>query len=100
MSYSYHLSREAEEDILEGYIWYERKKSGLGEEFLESLDNARYSILQNPAAYRARYKKKVRAFLLQRFPYLILYVLEKDAVKIISVFNTSRDPKVWKKRSR
>ena len=100
MPYSYNLSHEAEDDMLEAYVWYEQQRSGLGEEFLESLDEARQSILQNPATYRIRYKKKVRAFLVDRFPYLILYVLQKNDVNVISVFNTSRDPKVWKKRAR
>jgi len=100
MRYSYNLSQEAEDDMLEAYIWYEQQRSGLGEEFLESLDQARQSILQNPATYPVRYKKKVRAFLVDRFPYLIVYVLQKNDVNVISVFNTSRDPKVWKKRAR
>jgi len=67
MPYSYNLSHEAEDDILEAYVWYEQQKTGLGEELLESLDKARQSILQNPATYRIRYKKKVRAFLVDRF---------------------------------
>jgi toxin ParE1/3/4 len=100
MPYSYNLSLEAEDDILEAYVWYEQQKSGLGEEFLDGLEKARYSVLQNPATYRIRYKKKVRAFLVDRFPYLILYVLQKNDVNVISVFNTSRHPKVWKKRAR
>jgi len=99
MPYNYNLSQEAEDDMLEAFLWYEEQRAGLGEEFLESLDKARQSILLNPVAYRLRYKKKVRAFLVDRFPYLILYVVEKKDVNIISVFNTSRDPKVWKKRT-
>ncbi len=98
MPYNYNLSQEAEDDMLEAYVWYEQQKSGLGEEFLESLDKARQAILHNPETYRIRYKKKVRAFLVDRFPYLILYVLEKKDANVISVFNTSRDPKTWKKR--
>jgi toxin ParE1/3/4 len=58
MRYDYHLSQEAEDDILEGYVWYEQQSSGLGEEFLEALDNAHQAILQNPAAYRIRIRKK------------------------------------------
>jgi len=98
MPYNYKVSEEAEEDMYEAYIWYERQKAGLGEEFLESLDRAQQSILQNPVTYRTRYKKKVRAFLVGRFPYLILYVLENKNVNVISVFNTGRNPKVWKTR--
>ena len=98
MPYKYNLSKEAEGDMFEAYVWYEQKRAGLGEEFLESLDKAEQSIIQNPATYRTRYKRKVRAFLVDRFPYLILYVLEKKDVNVISVFNTNQDPKTWKKR--
>lgn len=84
--------------MLEAYLWYEQQKTGLGEEFLESLDKAHQSIIQNPSTYRTRYKKMVRAFLVDRFPYLVFYVLDKKDVNVISVFNTSRDPGIWKKR--
>lgn len=100
MPNKYNLSKEAEDDMFEAYLWYEQQKPGLGEEFLESLDKARQSITRSPSTYRTRYKKKVRAFLVDRFPYLILYVLEKEGVNVISVFNTSRDPQTWKKRIR
>lgn len=44
MPYKYNLSQEAEDDMLEAYLWYEQQKTGLGEEFLESLDKAHQSI--------------------------------------------------------
>lgn len=100
MPYNYNLSQEAEDDILEAYIWYEEQRTGLGEEFLDALYRARQTLLLNPATFRVRYKTKVRAFLVDRFPYLILYVLEKNDVNIISIFNTSRNPLIWKKRTR
>jgi plasmid stabilization system protein ParE len=54
MPYNYNLSQEAENDMLEAYTWYEQQRVGLGEEFLESLDKACQSIIQNPAGYRTR----------------------------------------------
>ena len=99
MPYKYNLSQEAEHDMFEAYVWYEEQRAGLGEEFLESLDKARQSIIQNPATYLTRYKKKVKAYLIDRFPYLILYVLKKKDINVISVFNTNQDPKIWKKRT-
>lgn len=98
MPYNYNLSQEAADDMLEAYLWYEKQRLGLGEEFLESLDKAHQLIIQNLSTYRTRYKQKVRAFLVDRFPYFILYVLEKEEVNVISVFNTSRDSQIWKKR--
>ena len=98
MPYSYNLSQEAEDEMLEAYLWYEQQRTGLGEEFFKSLDDAFQSIVQNPATYRLRYKKKVRAFLVNRFPFLIMYILEREDINVISIFNTSRDPEIWKKR--
>ena len=94
----YNLSQEAEDDIFDAYQWYEQQQSGLGEEFIDSLDQAKISILRNPSSYRLWYKKKVRGFLTDRFPFVILYILEKDSINVISVFNTNRNPFEWKKR--
>lgn len=97
MPYNYNLSEEAENDILDAYIWYEQQRAGLGEEFLECMEGAQRLILQNPAAYSVRYKT-VRAFLINRFPYLILYILKKKDIVVISVFNTNQNPQTWKAR--
>ncbi len=98
MAYNYQLSEEAESDVYKGYTWYEDKREDLGEEFLESLDQAKKVIISNPRTYRVRYKKKVRAFVVDRFPYLILYVVNGDNIDVISVFNTNQHPKKWKER--
>ena len=79
-------------------LWYEKQKAGLGEEFLESLDAAGQAISGNPITYRIRYKKKVRAFVVDRFPYLVLYVVNGNDIDVISVFNTNQHPIRWKKR--
>ncbi len=91
------LSDEAEKDIEEAYIWYENQKNGLGEDLITELEKSFKKIQQNPTAYRIRYKKKVRGFLMSVFPYLILYFVDKN-IKIISVFHTHRQPKTLKKR--
>lgn len=80
MPYNYQLSEEAEWDIHESYLWYEKQREGLGEEFLEALDAAKEAIFSNPKTYRMRYKKKVRGFLVNRFPYLILYILLAEII--------------------
>ena len=98
MPNNYQLSEEAETDIYESYLWYEKQKEGLGEEFLEALDQAKEAILRNPKTYRIRYKKKVRAFLVSRFPYLVLYIVNGQNIDVVSIFNTHKHPKGWKKR--
>jgi len=98
MHYKYFLSEEAEFDVFESYIWYEKQKEGLGEEFLDALDSAETSICNNPLTYPVRHKKIVRAFIVDRFPYIIYYVIKKDVIYVISIFNTNQKPKIWRNR--
>lgn len=51
MPYNYRLSEEAESHVYESYVWYEKQKEGLGEEFLEALDAAEQAITGNPTTY-------------------------------------------------
>ena len=98
MAYKYRLSEEAELDVFESYIWYEKQKEGLGEEFLDTLDVAEQAITSNPLTYQIRYKKMVRAFVVDRFPYLVLYIVNGSNIDVIAVFNTNKHPDRWKKR--
>src|SRR5439155_15991374 len=42
---------EAELDIAEAYVWYERRRIGLGEEFLSSVDVCMEVIRRQPEMY-------------------------------------------------
>jgi len=37
---------------------------------MDALDAAKTAIINSPQAYPVRYKKKIRAFLMDRFPYI------------------------------
>lgn len=43
--------------------------------------------------------KNTRRALLRRLPYIFLFRETHDAVYVVAVFHTSRDPLVWKQRS-
>ncbi len=92
MDYEFRLSQDAERDVLNGYVWYEKKRKGLGEEFLEALDTAEKVIVSNPRIFPFRYKKKLRGFVVSRFPYLILYIVKNYNIVVLTVFNTRQTP--------
>jgi toxin ParE1/3/4 len=92
------LSEEAEEDLFESYVWYERKRSSLGDEFLSQIQKTLDTITNSPESYPIRYRKMVRAFVVDRFPFLILFIKKESLVEVISIFHTSRNPKIWKNR--
>lgn len=98
MSLKLRISKEAEQDILSSYKWYEERRQGLGDEFLAELEITQQSIIEHPKSFPVRYRDLVRACVTRRFPYLILYILETDSINIIAVFHTKRKPESWTKR--
>lgn len=81
-------------ELNEAYNWYEERQTGLGEDFLRSVEEKLKKISSNPQHYKKTYKN-YREALADRFPFLIVYVVN-DAVKeiiVMAVFHTSRNPK-------
>jgi plasmid stabilization system protein ParE len=88
---------EAESDIAEAYTWYEGRRIGLGEEFLNSVDACLESIRRRPEMYPVVHEGYRRS-LIRRFPCAVFYELSETAVTIYAVFHTSRDPNKWRRR--
>ncbi|MBL0700176.1 MAG: type II toxin-antitoxin system RelE/ParE family toxin [Desulfosarcina sp.] len=91
------IAPEAQQDIGEAYRWYEDRRSGLGEEFLDCVDVCIQTICRMPELY-AKIHEEYRRALLRRFPYVIFYEYAGGKVTVYSIFHTSRDPKKWRSR--
>jgi plasmid stabilization system protein ParE len=88
---------EAEEDISEGYTFYEGRAAGLGEEFLRAVDACISALARSPKAHQVVYKSYRRA-VVRRFPYVVIYEHDSSGVTIYSVFHTSQNPNKWRGR--
>ena len=97
MKYSLVIKEEAHEDIHNIYLWYEDQLNDLGERFLQSLDNCFSDIIHNPFIFEVKFKDQRHGFL-DTFPYILIYRIEDLAIVVYAVFNTHRNPKVWKDR--
>jgi toxin ParE1/3/4 len=98
MSNNIRFLSEVDEDVSDAYLWYEDKRLGLGEAFLEELEALFPRIEKRPNTFPPE-ERPVRKALLDRFPYKVLFRQEEDGIiTIIAVFHTSRDPKSWKGR--
>jgi len=95
----YHLiiKEEARAEISDAYFWYEKKQNKLGKRFLNSLNDCFTSLKSNPKIY-AKKHKDMRQALIDVFPFIVIYEIEKNNIVVYAVFNTHRDPKKWKKR--
>lgn len=96
MNYTLEIKREANIEAIEAYLYYEQKRFGLGEEFLEHLDIYFNRIVTNPEHFPQKRKPYREAFI-KRFPFLIIYEIEKDKVIVYSIFNTWQNPEKKKK---
>lgn len=84
-------------EVEAAFEWYEHEQSGLGSEFLEELRATYQRILDSPLGYQ-HLRAGIRRALPRRFPYAIYFSVEDEAVVILAVLHTARDPAEWQKR--
>ena len=88
---------EAEGDLTEGFDWYEQRRSGLGDAFLEEINTRLRRIAENPLRHAIVYRN-ARQALIRRFPYKILYLFEGDRIEVLGVVHARRQPRFWQQR--
>ena len=91
MNYSLRFLPELEEDILNGFAWYEQKALGLGEDFIRLFYACSEELPRYPFLYPEIYGE-FRRRLLRRFPYSIYYRVIDSEVVIFGLFHCARDP--------
>ena len=75
------VAPEAELDIAEAYVWYESRRTGLGEEFLGSVDASMESIRRQPETCPVVHEAYRRS-LIRRFPYAVFYEYAQTTVTV------------------
>ena len=98
MSFGVYVRPEAETDIEEVAIWYEKQRKGLGQEFLDEVLDFCETIAENPAMYPVVHRHTRRA-LIRRFPFGVYFRIEDEQVIIVAVIHGSRHPRNWRQRT-
>ena len=98
MKYRTIVRPEAENDLKGAFSWYEDKRQGLGYDFLLQVDAGLKFIERNPEIYSSKYKG-TRRHLIKRFPYKIIYLVEKERIIVLAVIHGKRSPNLIKKRT-
>ncbi len=88
---------EANRDVEEAYAWYEERRRGLGEEFLDCVDACIHKICRAPELYDKVYEDYRRA-LVRRFPYAVFYDFVGGKISVYGILHGSRDPAKWRSR--
>ncbi len=95
MKYVFHP--EALIEFSEATIYYFQKSSKLGAAFYAEIETTIHQIVENPKLFRL-IEEDIRCCFTRRFPYGILYTVEKNYVLIVAVMHYSREPFYWKHR--
>ena len=84
------IRERAEGDLREARDWYERQKTGLGQEFLTEIRITFQLLLDDPKRY-PDYYRGFRRVLMRRFPYKLFYRLEEDQIMVFRILHSHRD---------
>lgn len=87
----------AARELLDVRNYYDDLVFGLGKKFVIEIERCFKIIKANPRAYPI-IGENIRKAVAIKFPYSILYRVEKNTVYILAVMHQKRKPKYWTKR--
>lgn len=92
------LLDEAEQDLIDGYRFYEAQDEDLGDYFLDSL----FSDIDSLQLYFGIHPKQFgyHRLLSKRFPFAIYYRIEAKIIRIYAVLDCRRNPEWIENRLR
>ena len=84
------IQSSADEDLAEGFSFYEQQEAGLGVYFLDSLS----SDIDSLKLYAGIHIKVFDSYRLlsRRFPYAVYYSIEGEMILVEAVLDCRRDP--------
>ena len=87
---------QAEDDLIEGFHFYEGQQQGLGSYFLVNLYGDIELLRTQGGIHRKAYKDYQR-LLSRRFPFAVFYKVVEETVFVHAVLDCRRDP-AWIRR--
>lgn len=85
------VTKEAEADILDGYLSYEEKQEDLGWRFMGEIELTCDRIIPNPFLYQ-EVETDIRRAVTHTIPHLVFYTFDEQTVQILAVIHGSQDP--------
>lgn len=97
--WSVEILPRAEHEIQHAQNWYEARREGLGQRFLDELDAVVARIADGPQRFPrwlddTRYQRAG----LSRFPYVVMFIANREThtIIVVAAVHTSRSPGYWK----
>lgn len=94
MTWTIRLDHAAEAELAEIARWYDERRPGLGGAFVEAVDDILAVVAETPLAFvaveRADPQLGIRRAPMARFPYLIVYLVSEEEVRVIAFAHQRR----------
>ena len=84
----------AQQEFNEAKQFYEIEQTGLGIRFEKEIKNSLLRIKQYPSAWPIEHGD-VRHYLIHKFPYKILYSIQKNIILVLAFAHQHREPYYW-----
>jgi plasmid stabilization system protein ParE len=84
-------------ELLDARDYYDDLVFGLGKSFVIEIERCLNIIKANPLAYPL-IKENIRKAVVIKFPYSILYSVEKKNIYVLAVMHQKRKPMYWAER--
>ena len=85
------ILESAQQDLVEGYSFYEMQEIGVGHYFLESIFSDVESLRLFAGIHSIHFEKYHR-LLSKRFPFAIYYRVVDEEIQIYAILDCRRDP--------
>lgn len=87
----------ARNELREAVQYYDARRDGLGQEFLEEIRTTVRKIEQSPDTW-SPLSENTRRCRTKRFPYGVIYRVDGDEIVIVAVAHLHRRPGYWSGR--
>ena len=84
----------AQRELDEAVAWYNEQAAGSGQEFLDELDRVVRRAVTFPMSC-PEIEPVVRRCLLARFPYGLIYGVDRKTIVVVAVAHLHREPRYW-----
>ena len=93
------VSAEAELEIFEAALRYERERADLGLRFVAQVDDIFARALEHPFQF-PEIEQDTRRALVRDFPYGVFFTADDGIITVLAVLHLHRHPDTWKRGRR
>jgi len=90
------IQRSAQQDLINGYRFYEQQANGLGTYFLDTLFSDIDSLMISAGIHQVYFEKYYR-LLSKRFPFAVYYRVENQTARVYAILDCRRHP-AWTRK--